>query len=59
MIMIELPDEQASTLRAQAQARGLTLGQWILQLAGHAPPPVSAEGGEQGERPVWEIIADN
>ena len=60
MTVIELPDEQAAVLKEQAQARGLTIGQWILQLANHALPSlVPQEGREQDERPIWDVIADS
>ena len=61
MAVIELPDEQAAALKAQAHARGLTLGQWIISLAGHPPSaPVVHESCEPAAaRPIWEVIADN
>jgi hypothetical protein len=37
-VTIELSTEEEAALRAQAQARGLTIEQWLLQLADlHAP----------------------
>jgi len=41
MTVIELPDEQAAALRAQAKARGLTLEAWLEKIAVDAP----ARGG--------------
>jgi len=57
MAVIELPDEQAERLKAQARARGLTIVEWIAELAGHAAP--RPEGQPVDERPIWEVIADN
>ena len=37
MTLIELPDEQAQTLKAKAAAEGLSLEAWIMRLA--EPPP--------------------
>jgi hypothetical protein len=56
MTVIELPDEQAEQLKAQAQARGLTVGEWIAQLTGHiAPKPERLVD----ERPIWDVLADS
>ena len=39
-VTLEFSPESEAALKAQAQARGLTLEQWLLELAGeHAPPP--------------------
>jgi hypothetical protein len=54
VIELELPDEQAAHLKAQAQERGLMIGEWIAELSGQIMPrpdrPVD-------ERPIWEILA--
>ena len=54
VIELELSDEQAAHLKAQAQERGLTIGEWIAELSGQIVPkpdrPVD-------ERPIWEILA--
>jgi len=42
MTVIELPDEQAAALRAKAAA-GLTLEDWLVQLAVGGEPDGSAE----------------
>jgi hypothetical protein len=34
MTVIELPDDQAEALKARAAAEGLTLGEWLAELAG-------------------------
>jgi nitrate reductase assembly molybdenum cofactor insertion protein NarJ len=38
MTVIELPDEQAAALKAKAAAEGLSLVEWIQQLAEQAQP---------------------
>jgi len=57
-LTIELSPEKEAALKAQAQARGLTVGQWLLQLAEQSgPSPVEQKTVDP--RPVWEIILDN
>ena len=57
-LTIELSPEKEAALKAQAQAHGLTVGQWLLQLAGQSgPSPVEPKTVDP--RPVWEIILDN
>jgi hypothetical protein len=51
--VIELPDEQAAALRAKAAAEGLTLEEWIQQLA-ETPQPAS-----QPLRHIAEVICEN
>ena len=53
VIELELPDEQAAHLKAQAQERGLTIGEWIAELSGIIPRP----DRPVDERPIWEILA--
>ncbi len=43
MTVIELPDEQAAALKAKAAAVGLSLEDWLNELASVGPP---------GERPL-------
>jgi hypothetical protein len=57
MTVIELPEEQAEALKAQAQARGLTVGEWIAQLTGHIAPKLEAPVDD--DRPIWEVLADS
>jgi len=57
MTVIELPDEQAAKLKAKAQARGLTIGEWIDALTGDSAP--KPESQPVDERPIWEVIVDN
>ncbi len=37
-LTLELPPEKEDSLKAQAQARGLTVEQWLLQLAEQSGP---------------------
>lgn len=57
MTVIELSDEQAAKLKAQAQARGITIEEWIAELSGHSAP--KPENQRVDERPIWEAIVDN
>jgi hypothetical protein len=57
-LTIELSPEKEAALRAQAQALGLTVEQWLLRLAERSgPSPVEQQTADP--RPVWEIILDN
>jgi len=38
MMLLDLPPEKENSLKTQAQARGLTIEQWFLQLAEQAGP---------------------
>ena len=40
-LTIELSDEQASALRAQAEAQGLTVEQWLQRMAAQHVQPAS------------------
>jgi len=40
-LTIELPPEREAALKVLAQARGLTIEEWLLELAGRAAPPAS------------------
>jgi hypothetical protein len=40
-VTIELSPEREAVLKAQAEARGLTIEQWLLELADQLAPPVS------------------
>ena len=60
MVTIELPPEKEAIFRAQAQALGLSVEQWLLRLAEQstlAPDPEEARKHER--RPIWEVIANN
>jgi len=41
MTVINLPPEKGSVFEAQARARGLSVEQWMLELAGQSVEPVS------------------
>jgi hypothetical protein len=52
-VNLDLSPEREAALKAQARARGLTVEQWLLQLAEQSaaltPPPDAA--------PIWNAIA--
>ncbi|MBL8230397.1 MAG: hypothetical protein JNL98_18045 [Bryobacterales bacterium] len=56
VIELELPDEQAARLQLQARERGLTVAQWIAELASQASRTPDGRGARA---PIWEVIADN
>jgi hypothetical protein len=53
MAVIELPDEQAAALKAKAAAEGLSLAEWIQQLAEPAQPT------NLPHRHIAEVICEN
>jgi hypothetical protein len=53
MTVIELPDEQAAVLKAKAAAEGLSLVEWIQQLA-QQPLPLSGMNGH-----IADVISKN
>jgi hypothetical protein len=57
MTVIELPDEQAAKLKAQAEARGLTIVELIDTLTGDS----ALKPGNQpvDKRHISEVIVDN
>ena len=59
-VTIELSPEKEAALKAQAQARGLTVEQWLLKLAEQAGSLLLLkEQTSPDSRPIWEIIVDN
>jgi len=58
-VTLELSPEREAALIAQAKARGLSVQQWLLQLAEQSTSPFSAEVAWQDDRPIWEVIAEN
>jgi hypothetical protein len=59
-LILELSPEREAALRAQAQARGLSIEQWLLQLAEQSgPSPLQSEERRRDARPIWEVIADS
>lgn len=53
MTVIELPDEQAAALKAKAAAQGLSLADWIQQLAEQAQPT------DPTHRHIADVICEN
>ncbi len=59
-VTLELTPEKEAALKAQAQMRGLTVEQWLLQLAEQSgSSPLDLEAQNHDPRPIWEVIADN
>jgi hypothetical protein len=56
---IEIPDQRAAALTAYAEAHGLTVEQWFLQLAEQASPSSSEPPTVEDNRPIWEIFVDS
>jgi hypothetical protein len=52
-LLIELPDEQAAALEAKAAAAGLSLAEWLQQLA-EQPAAI-----HQPHRHIAEVICEN
>ena len=52
-LLIEIPDDQAATLKAKAAAEGLSLAEWIQQLA---EQPRTAH---EPHRHIAEVICEN
>ncbi|MFN0105704.1 MAG: hypothetical protein ACKV2U_26910 [Bryobacteraceae bacterium] len=58
-VTIELSPEREAALGVQAEMRGLTIQQWLLQLAEQsAPLPSSEQPAGKDDRPIWEIFVD-
>jgi hypothetical protein len=53
MTVIELPDDQAAALQARAAAEGLSLAEWIRQLAEQAQP------ANPPHRHIADVICEN
>lgn len=58
-VQIELPDQQAAVLKVYAQARGLTVEQYLVELVDQARPLPLPDKKEVDTRPIWELIQDN
>jgi hypothetical protein len=59
-VQIEVSDEKAATYKMYAEARGLTVEQWFLQLAERsAAAPAADPRANEDDRPIWEIFADS
>jgi hypothetical protein len=55
-VTIELSPEQESALRAQAEAHGLSVQEWLLQLAGEVP---RVDSQQEQQEPFWKKIIDH
>ena len=54
VVKIELSPEKEAALKAQAEARGLTIEEWLLQLAGqHVPQPASIADLQKTNPEEW------
>jgi hypothetical protein len=59
-VTIQLSDEQAAALQAQAAQQGLTVDTWLQRLAEeYVRLHVSVTRSPADERPIWEVISDN
>jgi hypothetical protein len=60
-VTLELSPEREAALKAQAQAHGLSVEQWLIQLADqYSPNPQPSFSVEDRDLPpIWEVIADN
>ena len=56
-VTIELSPDKEAAFKAQAQAMGLTIEQWLLRLAEQAGQ--RPQGQKSDARPVWDVIAEN
>jgi hypothetical protein len=56
-LTIELSPEQEEALRTQAAARGLTVQEWLLQLAAERGPVETDLPGAQRE-PFWKVFLE-
>jgi hypothetical protein len=54
---LDLSPEREAALRAQAAARGLSVEQWLVQLAEQSEALAPEAAGD--ERPIWEILAQS
>ncbi len=59
-VTINLPPDREAAFKAQAQAQGLSVEEWLLRLAEQSTH-LSTQGEERkrDQRPIWEVIADN
>jgi hypothetical protein len=61
-VTIQLSDEQAAALQAQAAAEGLTVDVWLQHLAEQCAlvrmPLSQPEARHPGQRSVWEAITE-
>lgn len=58
-VQIEISDQQAAAMQNSAQARGLTMEQYLVQLVNQAASLRPSEAKHADARPIWEVIQDN
>jgi hypothetical protein len=52
-VTIEIPEDRAERFRRQAQAHGMTIDQWLLELASQAAPPGSISHLQKTNAREW------
>jgi hypothetical protein len=52
-VTLELSPEREAVLKAQAQARGLTLEEWLMELAGEHAPRASIAHMQRSNPKEW------
>ena len=52
-LTIQLPDEHAAALKAQAEAQGLTIERWLEKLAGQQLQPASIAHLQEANPKEW------
>jgi hypothetical protein len=63
-VTMNISPEKEAAYQALAQAQGLSVEQWLTQLADQAAPvadlspPPEQEPQRDSKRPIWEVIAE-
>jgi len=58
-VTIQLSEEEAAVLEAQAAQEGLTVDAWLQRIAEqYAQVLPSSPKGSPGQRPIWDLIAE-
>jgi len=57
-VTIELSDEQAAALKAQAEQEGLSVEAWLQRVAELYAQSRLPEAQPANNRPVWQIVLD-
>jgi len=52
-VTLNLPQEKEAAFKAQAQARGLSLEQWMLEVAEQQVPPISIAHLQRTDPEEW------
>jgi hypothetical protein len=58
-LTLEIPDDRAARYRKQAQARGLTVDRWLLELADTAAAPVDVSPPAAPGEPATGMVEEN